>query len=268
MAGHKIDGKGKGVEMSGELLISAPRERVWAALNDPEVLRKCIPGCRSLDMEGETGMRATVEIKIGPIGAKFDGVVALSDIRAPEAYTISGQGQGGAVGSAKGGARIRLVETDGGTTLIYEVSAQVGGRLAQLGGPIIDATARQLAAKFFREFGATVQVPERKLASAAPTVADVALTSPVVGPPSSKGEASSDARVATWLVALLAAALVGYQVGRASADAVTSEWMGLSIGLLVIAIGAAAHAMGQRTVAPVIMIDPRLLQVLTEMSKK
>src|SRR5687767_3145268 len=98
------------MQMTGEQRIAAPRERVWAALNDPDVLRQCIPGCQSLDKEGDDRMRAVVEVKIGPIGARFNGAVAISDLNPPESYTITGEGQGGTVGTAKGGAKVRLAD--------------------------------------------------------------------------------------------------------------------------------------------------------------
>ena len=137
------------MDMSGSQRIEAPRDRVWAALNDPEVLRQCIPGCQSLERDGEDRLRAEIAVKIGPIGARFAGTVTLSDIDAPNGYRISGEGQGGTVGHARGGAKVTLADDGRATRLSYAVEAEVGGRLAQLGGPIIDATAKQLAGQFF-----------------------------------------------------------------------------------------------------------------------
>ena len=117
------------MKMSGEQRIAATRQQVWEALNDPEVLRRCIPGCQSLTKESDTRMVATVEIKIGPIGARFNGAVELADIQAPESYTLIIEGQGGTVGSVKSIAKVRLSDDAGGTLLSYDVDAQVAGRL-------------------------------------------------------------------------------------------------------------------------------------------
>ena len=145
------------MQMKGEQSIAAPRQKVWEALNDPAVLAQCIPGCQSLDRDGDSRFVAVAEVRIGPIGARFKGNVELSDIDAPNGYTITGSGSGGIAGSAKGRARVRLADAPGGATVIaYEVEAEVGGRMAQLGGPIIDATARNLAGKFFQKFGEVV----------------------------------------------------------------------------------------------------------------
>ena len=137
-------------------MITASRERVWEALNDPEVLRQSIPGCQTLERESEDQLKATVVIKIGPIGARFAGLVTLSELDPPNAYKIAGEGQAGVAGFAKGGASVRLEDESGGTLLTYKVEAQVGGRLAQLGGAMIEATAKQLAGAFFERFGRIV----------------------------------------------------------------------------------------------------------------
>ena len=137
------------MEMKGSQLIAAEREAVWAALNDPEVLKACIPGCEELNQTSPTELNATVVAKVGPVKAKFKGEVELSDLNPPESYTISGEGKGGIAGFAKGGATVRLTEVEGGTQLDYEVDAKVGGKLAQLGGRLIDATAKKLADQFF-----------------------------------------------------------------------------------------------------------------------
>jgi len=140
------------MEMTGERLIPAPRAAVWAALNDPDVLRQCIPGCESLEKTGENGFEAKSRIKIGPVKAAFSGKVTLSDITPPESYTISGEGSGGAAGFASGSARVTLTEQEGGTLLAYSVQAAVGGKLAQIGGRLIDATAKKMADDFFTRF--------------------------------------------------------------------------------------------------------------------
>jgi hypothetical protein len=144
------------MEMNGEERISAPREVVWAALNNPEILKQCIPGCQSLEMTGDNEMSATVKLKIGPVSATFKGAVVLENINAPESYTIAGEGKGGIAGFARGGADVHLREEDGVTVLTYDVKAQVGGKLAQLGSRLIDSTSKKLAGQFFTSFGEVV----------------------------------------------------------------------------------------------------------------
>ncbi len=144
------------MELTGEYTIPAPREDVWKALNDPDVLEACIPGCDELEMVSPTEFNAKVTTKIGPVKAKFKGTVKLSDINAPESYRISGKGEGGIAGHAKGGADVRLAETEGGTVLTYVANAQVGGKLAQIGSRLIKSTSRKLADKFFTSFSKTV----------------------------------------------------------------------------------------------------------------
>jgi carbon monoxide dehydrogenase subunit G len=141
------------VTMSGERVLPADRATVWARLNDPEVLKACIPGCQSLEKTSDTSFAATAKVKVGPVGATFKGKVNLTDIDAPNSYRISGQGEGGIAGFAKGGANVRLTDAEGGATrLSYDVDAQVGGRIAQLGSRLIDSTAKKLADQFFTNF--------------------------------------------------------------------------------------------------------------------
>lgn len=141
------------MDMSGEHRIAAPRATVWAALNDPEVLRACIPGCEELEQTGENQMSAKVVQKIGPVKARFAGNVELQDINAPESYHIRGEGQGGVAGFAKGGADVVLTEDGPDATILrYEAQAQVGGKLAQLGSRLINSTAKKVAAAFFDNF--------------------------------------------------------------------------------------------------------------------
>jgi len=144
------------MEMNGEERIAAPRQLVWEALNDPDVLRECIPGCQSLEMSSDTEMSATVKIKIGPVSATFKGEVTLENINPPESYTIAGEGKGGIAGFAKGGADVKLTEDGAETVLVYDVKAQVGGKLAQLGSRLIDSTSKKLAGQFFTKFNEVV----------------------------------------------------------------------------------------------------------------
>ena len=136
--------------------IAAPQADVWAALNDADVLRQCILGCKEIDQVSPTEMRAKATIKVGPTTATFGGTVVFSNIQAPSSYTITGEGQGGVAGFAKGSAAVRLEPTEGGTILHYDVRADVGGKIAQLGSRLIDATARKLAGEFFEKFAAVV----------------------------------------------------------------------------------------------------------------
>ena len=144
------------MEIKGEYKIAAPREKVFAALNDQAVLQACIPGCESLEKLSDTEMTAKVRLRIGPVSASFTGKVTLSDIDPPNGYKISGQGDGGVAGFATGGATVKLEPKDGGTLLIYTVEAQIGGKLAQLGQRLVNGAAKKLADDFFQKFAATV----------------------------------------------------------------------------------------------------------------
>jgi uncharacterized protein len=142
--------------MSGEYQLAVPRETVWEKLNDTETLKACIPGCEQLEKVSETEFQAVATTKIGPVKAKFKGKVTLSDIDPPNGYTISGQGDGGVAGFAKGGATVKLLPKDGGTLLSYAVEAQIGGKLAQLGQRLINGAAKKVADEFFQNFAAAV----------------------------------------------------------------------------------------------------------------
>jgi carbon monoxide dehydrogenase subunit G len=148
------------MEMTGERRIAAPRERVWEALNDPAVLQAAIPGCESVERTGENEFQARVAVKLGPMSARFGGKVQLSNINPPVSYTISGEGQGGAMGFAKGGADVALDEVGPAETLLrYSAKAQVGGKMAQLGARLIDSTAKSMADQFFDRFAAQLAPP-------------------------------------------------------------------------------------------------------------
>ncbi|MEL6502939.1 MAG: carbon monoxide dehydrogenase subunit G [Pseudomonadota bacterium] len=154
------------MEMNGSHTIPADRETVWAALNNPDVLRACIPGCKELEMQSPTDMTATVVTKIGPVKATFKGAVKLENLNPPESYTIAGEGKGGIAGFAKGGADVTLDETEEGTVLAYTVDAKVGGKIAQLGSRLIDSTAKKLAEQFFTNFSDHVSGDEAVSATA------------------------------------------------------------------------------------------------------
>ncbi|HEY0218610.1 MAG TPA: carbon monoxide dehydrogenase subunit G [Afipia sp.] len=146
------------MEMTGEQRIAASREIVWKALNDPNVLQACIPGCQELVKLSDSHMTAKAVIKVGPVTAKFQGAVTLSDFDPPNSYRITGEGQGGVAGFAKGSAQVRLEEDGDDTILHYNVSAQIGGKLSQLGGRLIDATAKQMSGAFFKRFAHEIDV--------------------------------------------------------------------------------------------------------------
>jgi uncharacterized protein len=144
--------------MSGEFVLPADKATVWAHLNDAATLQAAIPGCESLDKLSDTDFKAVVKVKIGPVSARFNGKVHLTDINAPNSYRIAGEGEGGVAGFAKGGATVRLADADGGgTKLSYDVDAQVGGKIAQLGSRLIDGSARKLAGEFFANFAKALQ---------------------------------------------------------------------------------------------------------------
>ena len=140
------------MDITGQYRIAAPREVVWGALNDPEVLKRCIPGCKELEKRSDHEFAARVTLKIGPMSVNFTGSVTLEDLNPPAGYTITGQGQGGAAGFAKGRAKVDLTEDRTETVLSYTAKAEVGGKLATLGGRLIQATSKKLADEFFDKF--------------------------------------------------------------------------------------------------------------------
>jgi carbon monoxide dehydrogenase subunit G len=252
------------MQMTGQQRIPATRQQVWDGLYDPEVLRRCIPGCQSVTKESEERMRAAAEIKIGPIGARFTGTVTISDVDLLNSYTMAIEGQGGTVGFVKSIAKVKLADDGAGATLLsYEVDAQVGGRLAQLGGPIMDATAKQLAGRFFQQFGVALGKPAEagaQAAGAAPVSSSGARTA--YAPPS-----ASRGFPGAWMLALVVAILGGYQIGHAHGGG-DSEWMGLAIGLLVVIVAAAGFEFGRRAAAPVVTLDAALLARLIDEARR
>ena len=143
--------------MNGQVQLAAKREVVWAKLNDPEVLKSCIPGSEQLDKISDNEFQAIATVKVGPVKARWKGKVRLTDLDPPNSYRIFGEGSGGVAGFAKGGATVRLeVQGPDATVLHYDVDAQIGGKLAQLGSRLIDSTAKKLAGQFFASFGEVV----------------------------------------------------------------------------------------------------------------
>jgi carbon monoxide dehydrogenase subunit G len=142
------------MEMKGEQLVPATQQATWEALNDPQVLKACVPGCESITPAGDNAYEVLMVARVGPVSAKFKGKLTLSDIVAPQSYSISFEGQGGAAGFAKGGAKVNLVSENEQTRLLYDVKANVGGKLAQIGSRLVDAAARKVADDFFKNFNA------------------------------------------------------------------------------------------------------------------
>jgi hypothetical protein len=200
------------MDLTGEYRIPASRETVWAALNNPEVLRACIPGCEELNKTSDTEFVARVVAKIGPVKAGFGGKVTLSDIDPPNGYTITGEGQGGAAGFAKGGAKVRLEAVDGGgaTVLHYSADAQIGGKLAQIGSRLVEGTAKKLADEFFAAFAAQAgaaapAAPSAEVAAQPAAGQPVSQPAPVVASATSSG--LSPVLWITGLVIIVAAIL-------------------------------------------------------------
>jgi hypothetical protein len=144
------------MDITGEFRIEAPRERVWRGLNDTEVLKQCIPGCREIERLSETELEATAVLKVGPVKATFKGKVTLSDLDPPNSYRITGEGKGGVAGFARGEALVSLADDGGATLLTYTATATVGGKLAQVGQRLLDATANKMAADFFGRFAEAI----------------------------------------------------------------------------------------------------------------
>ncbi len=219
------------MDMTGEYHIAAPRQKVWDALNDPEILKQAIPGCETITKHSDTEMSATVRAKVGPVSARFGGKVTISDRDPQNGYKIMGEGTGGPAGFAKGGATVKLSDDGDGTKLSYTVEANVGGKLAQIGSRLIDATARQMAENFFSKFASLVassaatSAPAAAAPSAPTPLADagaaaeappvaVAITPPPPGssvempppsrtpPPGAPGSESKRLSPAVWVTAL------------------------------------------------------------------
>jgi carbon monoxide dehydrogenase subunit G len=252
------------MQMTGQERIAASRQHVWEALDNPDMLKRSIPGCQSIIREDDGRLRTVAEIKIGPIGARFNALVARTDVNPPNSFTMIIEGQGGTVGFVKSGAKVRLTDdAAGGTLLSYDVDAEVGGRLAQLGGSMLDATAKQLAARFFKQLSANIGAPAKPAGAAVASPTALApLASTSAAAPASRG-----APVAVFL-ALCLATVVGYLIGHAQRGGPDSDWMGLAIGLLLIVVAAVGFEYGKRAAAPTLVLDPALLARLAEEAKR
>lgn len=170
------------MEMSGEQLVPAPQKAVWDGLNDPGMLKACVPGCESIEPIGENAYQVLMVARVGPVSAKFKGKLTLSDIRAPQSYSIAFEGQGGAAGFAKGGAQVRLSQKEKQTLLSYDVKASVGGKLAQIGSRLVDAAAAKMSAQFFDRLTQVITAPAGAPAAAG-AEAPVAARPAAVGVP-------------------------------------------------------------------------------------
>jgi carbon monoxide dehydrogenase subunit G len=183
------------MDMKGEYRISASQQAVWEALNDPETLKACIPGCETIEKTSDTEMTATVKAKVGPVSAKFKGKVTLSDLNPPNSYRISGEGQGGPAGFGKGGANVTLEQDGSDTILRYDAKAQVGGKLAQIGARLVDGAAKKIANEFFSNFANHVGGPAE--------VASDPDTAPAVTVKYETKTQTKTISTATWIVGLI-----------------------------------------------------------------
>jgi uncharacterized protein len=193
------------MDMQGSRQLAITQQQAWDALNDPVILKACIPGCDKVEPTGENQYAIGMALKIGPVSAKFNGKIALADIVPPASYTISFEGQGGPAGFGKGSAQVQLQEKDGGTELAYTVQASVGGKVAQLGQRLIDGAAKSMAEDFFKRFEDEMRTlyPEAYAAQAVAAEAASASVNPSEDP-----DAEPASRVPVWILVGGAAVLV------------------------------------------------------------
>jgi uncharacterized protein len=195
------------MQMQGTRELSATAQEAWAALNDPEILRQCIPGCQKFELESPNVYALVAAIKIGPVSAKFTGKIELSDIDPPHGYTLAFEAQGGVAGHGKGTSHVKLVETDKGVDLTYTVESQIGGKLAQLGQRLIDGAAKSMADDFFKRFEQALADQTKGTTGATATAESVTETSP----------AASNSTVPRWLWIAIAAAVAVVAIAYANA---------------------------------------------------
>ncbi len=172
------------MEMQGSRDLGVTQQQAWDALNDPEVLKACIPGCEKVDPNGDNAYTVGMALRIGPVAARFTGAITLTNIQAPNSYELNFEGQGGPAGFGKGGSKVTLTPIEGGTRLDYEVTAQVGGKVAQLGQRLIDGAARSLAEDFFKRFDAEMgrRYAEQPAATSVGSATPALATNQVVDP--------------------------------------------------------------------------------------
>lgn len=194
------------MDMTGEYRIPASKQTVWEALNDPEILKASIPGCQELEKVSDTELTAKVATKVGPVSAKFSGKVTLSDIDAPNGYKISGEGQGGVAGFAKGGAEVKLEEDGAETVLTYTATAQVGGKLAQIGSRLIDSTAKKMANEFFGKFVEQIGSGETADTAEAPAEAPAETAAAA---PAQASETTGGISPMVWIGGLIVIVIIG-----------------------------------------------------------
>lgn len=239
------------MELKGEQMLPLPREQVWAALNDPDILRQCVPGCEAFDPVGDNEYKVVMTAAVGPVKAKFNGALTLSDIQPPSSYRLAFTGSGGAAGFGKGGARVDLESVAGGTVLRYGVNAQVGGKLAQVGARLIDGVAKKMADEFFNRFSKVLAPagglpPVTADTSAANTdarpapaasVPDAPAAAPSPQPPTAVPQAAAPG--ATASTAPLHAGLDARVLSGPAASAPTvpaARWVWPAIGILAILV--------------------------------
>jgi len=256
------------MKLTGKQTIAASRQRVWECLNDPEVLKQCIPGCQTLEKTSAARFDATVAIKLGPIGARFAGAVTLSDLDPPNAYVITGEGQAGPAGFAKVSAHVKLADAADGTLLAYEADADVGGRMGQVGGAIIEATAKQWVNTFFKRFRDVVALPPAATAVAATNSAASAAATPSCATAQAAPLAARQGVLPWWLVSVFAAALAGFILGGAGGFG--SSVIGVfCAGLSVAIVAGAGFEFGRRSATPIINLDgAAILNLLREVQEK
>lgn len=198
------------MEMHGQRELSATQQQAWEALNDPAMLKSCIPGCEVFEADGENAYRVTVALRIGPVAAKFNGRVQLSDIQPPHSYRLEFDAQGGVAGFGKGQSSVTLTPKESGCELAYTVQSTVGGKIAQLGQRLIDGVAKSLAEDFFKRFDAGLQQRHPPTSAGSPDAASDGHSSPASGQaPRSAEQRSSDQELPMWVWAVLLGAAVG-----------------------------------------------------------
>lgn len=220
------------MELTGDILIGAPREKVWAALNDSAVLTRCIPGCEGMEDTSPTERTARVAVKVGPVRARFTGHIRMDDIRPGEGCVLHFEGSGGPAGMARGHSSVSLADEDGGTRLRYTTQASVGGKLGQVGGRMIDAAAKQMADQFFTAFNAEVAGPP---AEAAPV--DTTAQAPAEAP---AADAAAPAPAAAAPAPVAPRPVTARAVPVAPAPAVAGE----GVRILWFALGALSTGFG------------------------